>query len=88
MLCLPIKIFVMFLLKTTTTTSEYLERLNGHSSFVLLLHNFDEFPNHLVSHIINVSPSLESRGQTSDLECLDHSDGKWPGKQPKLYFAE
>lgn len=71
----------------------YLERLDGHPGFILFLHHFNQLANHLVSHIVDVPPSLRSRRQAQDpiwrinVISLNRSDTKWLGEQPNMYLA-
>ena len=81
--------------KKFTASRLYLERLNSHTSFVFLLHHFNELANHLISHIVHVSASLRSKAKKTNIKPiyrinvvnLNHSDTKWPGEQPNLYLT-
>lgn len=56
-----------FVIKQNRTSTAlrivYLERFDSYTSFVLLLHHFNELANNLVSHIINVSTALRCKNK-------------------------
>lgn len=70
----------------------YLERFDSYTSFVLLLHHFNELANNLVSHIINVSTALKCKNKQDPIYRRDvvnpNQRHKVAGEQPTLYLAD